>query len=887
MAKTTGKVPREAQLEFVGREGEFSELQSVLKEVREGAGRTVLVSGEAGVGKTSFVKKFAEEERHIKFLYSNCSHYDQPRPYQPFTEIADELERAEETEKDGLPGLDIIESALQPIEEIRDVNPDVAKDNIYGTFLDVFRRSTSSDSPLFIFIDDLHWADTSSLYLFHYLARNLKGMPVLLCGTYRPEDMVEESPLSEVVTRLKHEKLVEFLELERLTRDDIDTVVSGLTDRGDEIYRITEGNPLFVSKILETLEETGDHEEVSLPESVKDIVMHRVGDLSANAKRVLKIAAVIGEEFRGRLLEEMIGDMDMFLDGIDELIERRILREKRGLEKEVYEFDHRLIQQAVYHDLTKHSRQVRHREIGKKLEGFLKEDEDVVYDLSRHFYLGKTPDKSLEYSLKAAERAEDMYAHEEALKFYGYALESIDEVGPGRKDEIGVEKNDILQDLGDICNMTGKYDRSMDHYKGALELADEDQKKAELYGNMAEVLIDEGGYEESLKYCEKGLSLIDEENIKRVRLLNKKGWAFIRQGDYDEAIQVFSKELDLAESLDDREERAQALHDLGTVRLRKGDHDKAEDLLKRAIEIGQKVEDSEGPSDSFNNIGVLKRYNGELDEALEYQEKSLEISRKIGNKSGVASSLNNMGLIYSDKGNLDKALEHYKKSHDIYEEIGNRSGITISYNNIGLNHSKKGELDEALEYYERSLEIREEIGDKSGISMSFSNIGDIYRIKGELDKALEYHKRSLDIAEAIGEKEGMVRTLTELASTQLKREEIEEARSNAQKALQIATDMGFELGESRCQKVLGMVSREQKNWAKSEERFEKSIEFLEDGQDEEELAETRYEYGSMLAEKGQEERAREHLEKALSMFEGMGMQLWIQRTEEALSSLSK
>lgn len=864
--------------DFVGREKELSTLADILKEIKAGNGRTIMVRGEAGIGKTTFVERFADGNKDVDFFSSKCSHYEHPQPYRPFTEIADKLLRRErESHKQ-----DIIETALQPVKRVRGVKPEIAKDNIYRAFLDVFQRNTSSSKPLLIFIDDLHWADTSSLHLFHYLARNVKKIPILLCGAYRLEYIDEDHPLNEVISRLRHERLIETLELKRLTKDDIDELAGDMTGRTDEIYRITEGNPLFVGEILETLDEMGDF---SLPTSIKEMVMQRLTDLSVPAEKVLKMGAVIGAEFRGPLLQEVIGDIDIFLDGLDELIEKRIIREKRDQEEEIYEFDHKVIRQMVYENLTRSSRRVRHREIGKKLERYIHEDEEVVYDLSRHFYLGRVTDKSFEYSLKAAERSEEMYAHEETLKFYRYALDSGEKVKEEVKEDIGVDRTDILKALGDILKIIGEYDESIDYYQEGLKLT-EGEEKAVFYGKMAEVLREKGSYERSLECCEKGLSLVGDKDVERDRLLNQKGWSVFRQGDYDKAIEIFKEEIELAKDLDVKDERAQSLHDLGSVYLRKGDYERAEDFLQSAIGLRNKINDSEGLSDSLNNLGIIYYNKGELDKALEYYERGLDIDEELGNIRGISSRLNNLGLIYRDKGELKKALDYTETSLDIKEEIGDKHGTVISLGNIGLLYHYRGELEKSLDHYERGLDVAKEIGDKHGAALSLNNIGNLYLSKENISKALDYYESCLDIAEDIGDKEGITMTLTGLAEAHIKKGNMGVAEEHAKKALQMALDMNAKMGEGISRRLLGMVYREQEDLEKAAKEFEKGMEVLESVGDREELSEVNYEYGLMYKAKGKKKKAKEHIEQAKSVFEDMGMKLWVEDCEEAIKELN-
>lgn len=138
-------------LEIIGRQEEMKKLNELWEHTKEGKGSTILVSGEAGIGKTTLVKSFVERKREkqsLIFLSSTCLHYEHPRPYQPFTEITEELLQMEKDERSEM---NLINSALPPVEKLRDVTPDTAKDNIYSTFFDVFQRNANpTDRSLYL-----------------------------------------------------------------------------------------------------------------------------------------------------------------------------------------------------------------------------------------------------------------------------------------------------------------------------------------------------------------------------------------------------------------------------------------------------------------------------------------------------------------------------------------------------------------------------------------------------------------------------------------------------------------------------------------------------------------------------------------------------------------
>ncbi len=815
-------------------------------------------------------------------------------------------------------------------------DPKIKQENLFDNVLMGIQR-LSSDQPVILFLDDIQWADHSSLKLLHYLARNTREYKVMIICTYRPEDVMrlddeKTHPLKTTMQNMSREGLFEEIKLERLDESTVKEFIKrtlGELDINDEfvkkIYGECEGNPFFLLEVIQMLvgegyltEENGlwsaegTTDDIHIPSKIYDVVVRRLDRLIGEQRDLLECASVVGDEFESGVVGEMAGiNRIKLLKNLNDIERTHNLIHSV---KKKYRFDHNKIREVLYTSINQELREEYHRVVAESYERLYSDTMDEALVHIAHHYYNAGDERGVEYLLDAGDKAVERYANEEGVIFYSNALSLME-------DDTEYSKR-AFENLGDIYAVLGEYDRATYYYNNAFEIAEKDKNKAALHGKIAKVYEETGGYEESLEHIKRGLSLVDVNGIELCRLLSNKGWMYIRQGEFDKAIKVFKKGMDHVVKFDKAKETGQALHDLGTVYIYKADYDEAEDYLRKAIAIREKNEDLKGLSKSYNNIGLIHWKKGDTDKALEYYMRSLDIDEKVGDKSGIATSLHNIGTVYSNIGQLerameyykrslhikretgsksgiadglnnigniyrnigalDKALEHHKQSLGIREEIGDKMGISLSLYNIGGVHRDKGEISRALEYYENSLKIREEIGDRSGVASSLHKIGRTYSDKGEIERALDCYERCLKIRREIGDKQGMIVTLCGVAETSIDKGDIETSEKYAEKALNLTMDIGGKAEEILCRRVLAMVYRENRKWEESIKEFRKGIRMSKDMDDERELCITYYEFGLMWKARGEVEKAVGYLEKAFSFFKETGMKLWAERMRASL-----
>ncbi len=816
-------------------------------------------------------------------------------------------------------------------------DPKVKQENLFDNIL-LWVQRASAVRPLLLFLDDMQWADPTTLKLIHYLSRNTRNYRVIMLGTYRPEDIVQEYDgkahhLETTMQEMNREGLLEKIELKRLGLEDTKRIIRSVLKNTDfsnkffyRIYRETDGTPLFVLELLRLLVEDGsiaknekgewslvqDIDVLDIPSKVYDVVKRRLDRLTEEERDILECASVIGEEFQSDIVGKVTG-----ISRIHLLKKLREIEKKHRLIHSLdrnYVFDHTKIREVLYRGIPDELRQEYHRIVADTMAELWRDKQDeLVNELAHHYYRAKDA-RAVEFLVLAGDKAAEKYANTEAATFYEQALEFIE----------GNDAIEVLEKLADVQVYMGKYEKAIENFLKASELAEDNETKARMLMKASEAYEKKGDYDQSIKMIEAAMAMVKKGTAEYGRIALAAGYPHWRKGDNDRAMPLFLEALKMAEdnnadpkdignalravgniysnkgeyehALEYYEKSlkvlentgyqwgiAAAMVNIGTVLHSKGEMKKALEYHRRSLEIFEKIGNKQGIAMALNNLGNGYQVIGNLDKALEYHQRSLEIFEKIGNKQGIAMSLTNIGTVLHSKGEMKKALEYHQRSLEIFEKIGYKHGIATVLNSIGAVYQVIGNLDKALEYHQRSLEIFEEMGNKYGITMCLNSIGTVYQDMGNLDKALEYHQRSLEIYKKIGNKWGMIYGLFGMAEAYLGLGKTKMALESAKQAMDISMEIGSEEGMSRL--ALGMVYRAMGELDKAEEELLKSISESEEIKDSFNSSRAHYEYGLLLKKKGDIEGAREHIEKAISEREKAGIMLHLDRYRKALEEL--
>ena len=779
-------------------------------------------------------------------------------------------------------------------------DPQIRQENLFDNVLLGLQRS-SYERPLLFFLDDLQWADSTTLNLLHYLARNTRQNNILIIGTYRSEDIIQADdgrphPLVTTMQNMTREGLLQKIELTRLNQTHTDALInstlgSSLMNKDviDRIYEESGGTPLYTLEVVKLLAEYGhisqtddgwvlvtDMKDLDIPSKVFDIIKRRIDRLDSGQKDILDCASIIGHEFESSIVGK-----------VTEIGKFQLLKDLSNIEKkhqlihyldEKYQFDHAKTRDVLYGGIGTELRQEYHRMIADIiLDMHSSILDDVLGELAYHYNEAQDP-RATEFLLKAADAALACYENDEALNFYRSAFEGTE----------GPDSLEILETIGDIQILTGNYDDASLTFEKILNESQDKKIKIRMHRKIGETLEKQSEFEASLEPLKSAMELIGEDiNIERGRVKVAEGYAHFRVGKQDQALSLFLEGLGIFEKLGENHmDLATGLRAVGNLKFSKGEIDGALEYYGKSLEASQHIDDFKGSATTMANMGVMNHIKGDLDGAYEHYNEALTIREKIGNKSGIADSLNNLGLYWSERGNLVKAEECHERCLAIEEKIGNKSGIADSLNNLGTMHHNMGELDEALDCHERSLEIRESIGDRTGIAVSFDNIGSIHKEKNELDKALDYYLKGLEICLETGAKLPTFYAYGGLTETYLDLNNSNKALESITKAMKIAVEMSAMCEEGIALRIMGMVHSQNENWPKAVEAFEKADTILQEAGNMEEIARAKYYKGIMWKDMDETEKSKIILEDALKIYEEMGMKLWVGKCQTALSNLA-
>ena len=493
----------EARTEMVGRVGELHALSAELRRAQAGELRIVLLAGEAGMGKTRLAADFARlaHEQGAEVLYG-CSDPEPLVPFQPFVQaLARYVEQTPVERLRSEIGTSVaVLSRLLP--ELGRRFPGEAgapqfgdpESDRYRLFeaITSLLRGLAERHPIVLVLDDLHWADKSTLALVRHLARSAQDARILLVGTYRDVEVGRGHPLAEMIAARHRSTPLSVLELSGLSREEVAGLIASWagqqtpSDLAATLWEETEGHPFFVQEVLRHLLETGAiHERrgrlktsspagrLRIPLSIREVIERRLARLDDEVLDLLRLAAVVGRDFTVSLLEQVSENLhgDRLLRLLEDATAARVIAPAPA-QFDCFRFSHALIRETLYDGLLPARRVRLHRRIAEFLEQFAEEEPPrYLAELARHYFEAATATndfaKAIDYGIAAGHQAVAQLAYEEASDHFENALRAL-QLRPGD----ARRQCDVLLALGRSRWDTGEYAASRAAFSRASELAD-------------------------------------------------------------------------------------------------------------------------------------------------------------------------------------------------------------------------------------------------------------------------------------------------------------------------------------------------------------------------------------------------------------------------------
>ncbi len=782
---------------FVGRESELKDMVKLMQDSLTGKGQYVVLEGGAGIGKTRLVNEVAKlaAEEGFEFLTGRCLSLEQTDPYLPFMEaLKEKMGSNAESQYGNVPmglvGVGNYNSA--PSQNVPmgllgiNSQPDVAnldiqtqRDKLFDNMLDIIVRSSHS-KPLMLFIDDLQWADSGTLQLLVFIARNISNNRVILCSAYRTGELdAEGKPLHfyEQFKQTTREIPHHTITLERMSQEEIAQMINSILGIKDaptkfvnKLYGESEGNPFFVEEVLRSLMDEGiilrhghiwdagiDLSTVRIPNTIKDVITHRIARLDEAEKKILRYAAVAGDHYTFDILKEVTGISDEeLLDSIDKLMEADIIQEVQNAEEEEYRFDHKLIRSVIYDSMSKSRVRIMHKSVGDVIEKLYGNNLDFwAFDLARHFSLGKHTQKNYQYSMMAGDKAFNALDFDRAVDYYISALRTIDLLPASEDFNKDAEKLQISMMVGNLYSGLGLWTNAPRYYNVALKTAKaSNDEKAE------------------------------------VKALISLGHSKRSSGNYMEAEMDYEKAFESAKKTNDVQSLGEIQRGLGYVHWRKGENDEAIEHYNQGISFSMKAGDISSMAKSFIELGNVYNHWNQHDKAIEYYNKSIGELEKLNDYYELSRAYNNIGDTYLQIKEWEKAIDSFDKCREAAEKIGNKNMVAWAMFNSSEALAYTGQLEKAESYCMNALNICETQDDKIGMNGVYRCLGIIYRFKEDWDQAVENFNKSITILEMLDIPYDLGDTYFQLGTTYELMGEIMGAKQNYQMAKELFDTVG-------------------------------------------------------------------------------------------------
>jgi hypothetical protein len=719
---------------IVGRRPELQQLRQLWGRAMEGQGHLVLLSGEPGVGKTRLAREIVvvAQLNRAEVLHGGCYEYEATTPYLPFVEALRHWvhEQTPEVLRDRLGPLapelarlaPEIEAKLGPLPPSPALPPQEERLRLFDHVARLF-QGLARERGLLLVLDDLHWADHGTLTLLQYLMRNLRAERLLVLGAYREADLDRAHPLAAALVEWNRERLATRVPLQRLPLDattELLATLFGQTTVADDfataLYRETEGNPFFVEEVVKSLIEqgqiyrtSGDWQrlavaELVIPQSIRAAVSRRLDRLGEACSRTLQTAAALGKTFAfAELAAVAEGGEDVLLDALDKAEAAQVLRAE---EEGSYAFTHDKIREVLLDELNPIRRRRLHQRIGEGLERMLGDEAATRgQDLSYHFILSGDLARGLDYSLRAADQAERVFAHEEALGFLNRARECAEALK--RTDT----QSEIHERIAGVHERKGAFAESIQEYQRAAALAGPTPRRAALKARIGNVHTYTGDTR-GLPYLEEALRELDPVHQANELALTTAliGRFHHYRAQHHQAIEFLERARQLAEPLDD----PVTLNIIYAYTAGAYQHlarfEESMAWARRGIALGERTGYLEATRIGYEFLAEDSSWLGLWDDTLRYTALNREIGERLGSLFDMAWADYPRALAEFSTGRLQEAAATARGAIVMTDRVGEQRLGSFLRALLSRVLTELGDDSEALEQAEAANASSDRVG---------------------------------------------------------------------------------------------------------------------------------------------------------------------------------
>ncbi|MGI8588826.1 MAG: BTAD domain-containing putative transcriptional regulator [Chloroflexia bacterium] len=772
------------RLPVVGREPEQARLAGWLAAPRPNPAMLALV-GEAGVGKTRLAHDTAEEAYRsgMFVLWGGYHQFSAPLPYAGLVEALRVGLRL-----GGVPTLEPIwlseVSRLMP--ELSEMHPglpppvslppDQERIRLWEA-LTRYLLAMAAVGPHLLVLEDLQWVDPATLDLLQYALPRLRstGASLRLLATLRSEEMDDPPHLTPALLNLEAEGILGYMRVDPLSPEAMQAFVQealGLSAPAPlfsrHLWEETEGNAFFALETIRFWTEQGVltrrsdgswhtpsvnySEELPTPASVRRVLEQRLARLSAAARSVIEVGAVLGRRVPAGILGMASGaTAESVLGPAEELIRRQLWVE--DAESDGYQFTHQKVLEAAYTGISGPRRRHLHRLAATALEAEQLAD---VASLAHHWLAAGDGTRALPHLQAAAKRAAAAFANDEALAFYNQALGVIGEEveAAGMSDEALDRAYDLLAERGGLNSLIGQMERAgtdLDRLVRLARDAGKPDRMADAFVRRASHYIAQSRYGEALADLDEALAGARSEGLPTARIFTELAAIYLQRGDLPAAIEAAEQGLPACREADDRVSEIRLLNMLGAAYGLRGGAERATAVLGQALEKVRQVPNSlHLEARVLNNLSM---FVSSPQASYDLFCRALEISEQAGMLESQATIHHNLAEICYRFGLYTDALKHLRRSEEFSRALKSELGLSMLLITRGQVHAMLGDPASARADLLEAVRSLEALGVRHTTMTALVSLGDFLLDQGEHAAGLAYIERSYKLWEELGKPE--------------------------------------------------------------------------------------------------------------------------------------
>lgn len=741
---TAAHISTPPSLPLVGRRAELTALYSAIDAASTGDGRTMILAGEGGIGKTRLASAVVQEVERRGWASAVGRAYpvETGVPYAPFsdallpllrslepTEITVLTRGSEEELAFFFPALGRQEGRTMAMGH---GSPAEFKTRLLWNFAQFLSR-LAARRPLLLVLENLQWADASSLELLHFTARQIVTEPILLLCTYNEAErsanpllgITEQSLLSVGAAQLCRLGPLSRADTHELVRSTFGASETAVGEFAELLYERTQGNPFFIEETLKALVDSGrlyqregtwlgwEVERLELPQSVREVTAARLSRLSPAARGVADLAATLGTRAEYEVLRAVspLAETEL-VSALDELRRQHVLVEQVEGGAVVYDFNHPMLQDVLYRELGAARARLLHASVAEAMEAFygaraLEHADELAYHF-RRAHVEKLAPKVIQYLAAAGRSALARYANREAADYLSAALEQARQHGdfglPAERIRLVVDLARARQRLGDYESAI----RLWDEAAAAADAADDPARLAAIRRQMGLALYWSGRHLEALE---------------QYRL----GYAAAQRAD-DDALRA---QLQLARGI--------SLQELGRA-------EEARAEVEAALEVAERLADPVLLARVHRALLLIHAWTGPFDKAREHGSRAIELAEQVGERGVACSAHWTMGMIEGFTEGSAGVMHHIAEAQRLSEELHSPvHRLWTAEMSIEL-ASATGEWEEGIAIAERTIALARRLGQKALLPRLLVWSGLILLWRGDLERSRKQFEEAWELA---------------------------------------------------------------------------------------------------------------------------------------------